>query len=220
MKKLILFFLLISSFGAMAQNQDAQPYGGIYYGDHSNQRFYGAFGIPRTDHTNIDTLTNVLKGDLRFDTLNSVVVVYNGTAWVDLAWSYSNSAIIRQASLTIATADVLTLNATPIEIVAAPGAGFAIEVISATFKSTFNSVSYATNIDIDIRTIGSSVNLTTNVAKLGFTANTINLFALKADPAADQIIENTGIEVFVETGDPTAGNSDIKVYVTYRIITL
>ena len=133
---------------------------------------------------------------------------------------HTDGTWIATAKLAIASADVLTLNTTPIEIVAAPPIGYAIEVISATFKATFNSVAYATNIDIDIRTIGSSVNLTTNVAKLGFTANTINVFALKADPAADQIIENTGIEVFVETGDPTAGDSDITIYVTYRIITL
>jgi len=84
MRKLIIFVLLIASFGATAQNQDVNPYGGIYYNDHSNYRMYGANGLPRTDHANLDTLTNVLKGDLRFDTLNAVVVVYNGTAWVDL----------------------------------------------------------------------------------------------------------------------------------------
>ena len=84
MRKLILFVLLLSSFGATAQNQDVNPYGGIYYNDHSNYRMSGSNGIPRTDHANLDTLTNVLKGDLRFDTLNAVVVVYNGTAWVNL----------------------------------------------------------------------------------------------------------------------------------------
>jgi len=82
MKNLILFVLLFASIGASAQNQDANPYGGIYYNDNSNYRMSGANGLPRTDHANIDTLTNVLKGDLRFDTLNAVVVVYDGTAWV------------------------------------------------------------------------------------------------------------------------------------------
>jgi hypothetical protein len=139
-----------------------------------------------------------------------------------VAKANSNNGCVcfQEASLTIASADVLQLNTTPLTIVAAQGAGTAIELISATFKGTFNSIAYATNTDIDIRTTGSSVNLTTNVAKLGFTANTLNAFALKADPSADQMIENTGLEVFVETGDPTAGDSDITVYVTYRVITL
>lgn len=82
----VLFALALSCFAvaAFAQNQDVNPYGGIYYNDHSNYRMSGANGLPRTDRANIDTLTNVLKGDLRFDTLNSVVVVYDGTAWVNL----------------------------------------------------------------------------------------------------------------------------------------
>ena len=78
MKKLISILMVLISFGAMAQD------GHIIYNDHSNYRMYGANGLPRTDHANVDTLTNVLKGDLRFDTLNSVVIVYDGTAWVDL----------------------------------------------------------------------------------------------------------------------------------------
>ena len=90
MKNLILFVLLFASIGASAQNQDANPYGGIYYNDNSNYRMSGANGLPRTDHANIDTLTNVLKGDLRFDTLNAVVVVYNGTAWVNLEGGGNN----------------------------------------------------------------------------------------------------------------------------------
>jgi hypothetical protein len=51
--------------------------------------------------------------------------------------------IILEASVTIASADVLQLNSTPIEIVAAPGAGYAIEVVSASVKIDFNSAAYA-----------------------------------------------------------------------------
>jgi hypothetical protein len=35
-----------------------------------------------------------------------------------------------------------------------------------------------------------------------------------------QVIENAALQVKVATGNPTAGNSGIKVYVLYRIITL
>lgn len=102
--------LVFFAMAATAQNQDANPYGGIYYNDHSNYRMYGANGLPRTDHTNLDTLTNVLKGDLRFDTLNSVVVVYDGTAWVDLSssssgWSTTGNAGTDTASNYLGTTD-------------------------------------------------------------------------------------------------------------------
>jgi len=220
MKKLILFVLLFASIGASAQNQDANPYGGIYYNDNSNYRMSGANGLPRTDHANIDTLTNVLKGDLRFDTLNAVVVVYDGTAWVSQN-NTGNCACIKEASLTIATADVLTLNSAPIEIVAAPGAGFAIEVLSANVSMTYNSSAYATNTNIIVKTNGATdeqygagvLNATVDMQK--------KLQEITTTTATDtQIIENASIQASVRTGNPTAGNSDIKVYLTYRIIEL
>jgi hypothetical protein len=221
MKNIILFILLIASFGASAQNQDVNPYGGKYYNDHSNYRMAGANGLPRTDHTNLDTLTNVLKGDLRFDTLNSVGVIYDGTAWVDLAWSYSNSAILRQASLTITTAQVLALNSTPLTIVAAPSAGYAIEVISATFKMVYATTQYATNFNIQLITYGANVEQA-EVSSLNASVSTIRALDISSTnaPTATQILENAALNVTVETGNPTAGDSDITVYVTYRIITL
>ena len=151
MKKLILFFLLISSFGAMAQNQDAQPYGGIFYNDQSNVRNYGANALPRTDHANIDTLTNVIKGDLRFDTLNRHPVVFDGSSFQDVAFGR-----VRDTSITIATAAVLTLNSSPVVIVSAQGVGYVIEVISATVKMDYSSVAYATNTDLGLIASGGS----------------------------------------------------------------
>ncbi len=220
MKNLILFVLLFASIGASAQNQDANPYGGIYYNDNSNYRMSGANGLPRTDHANIDTLTNVLKGDLRFDTLNAVVVVYDGTAWVSQN-NTGNCACIKEASLTIATADVLTLNSAPIEIVAAPGSGFAIEVLSASMKVVFNSVAYATNTALELTSSGADIKQFDGDL-LGATVSKIGLINRDYRPTSGQtqIIENAALNVSVDTGNPTAGDSDIKVYVTYRIITL
>jgi len=219
MKKLIIFVLLIASIGASAQNQDVNPYGGRYYKDQSNIRGYGANGLPRTDHANLDTLTNVLKGDLRFDTLNSVVIVYDGTAWVDLAWSYSNSAILRQASLTITTAQVLALNTTPLEIIAAPPVGTAIEVTSAIMKLDFNTTQYATNTSLILENPSSTEMQCVNV--INQAADAFSRFEFEFGATAGvQYVENEAVNLTTLTGDPTAGDSDITVYVTYRIITL
>jgi hypothetical protein len=91
MKKILI--LLLISVNVFAQNEDSTPYGGVWYNDVSNQRNYGAFILPRTDTVNIDTLTNVIKGDVRFDTLNSVVTYYNGTDWVNLIDDSLNDTI-------------------------------------------------------------------------------------------------------------------------------
>ena len=64
---------------------------------------------------------------------------------------------LRTVKLTIASADVLTLNTVPIEIVAAPGAGFAIRIIDVSLKMVYNSVPYATNTRLQLQTDGAPV---------------------------------------------------------------
>ena len=130
---------------------------------------------------------------------------------------------IQAAELSIPTASVLTGFATPLDIVAAPGAGYAIECISASQKITFNSVAYATNTTVQIINAGAdtaqletnTAGLTATVTKIQQIANTVNSTA-----GQTQLIENASLQWKVKTGNPTAGNSDIKVYVLYRTITL
>jgi len=126
---------------------------------------------------------------------------------------------IHEASLTIASADVLTLNTTPIEIVAATGAGTAIEVLSASMKMVYNSTPYATNTALSLVT--NTADLFQFETELAQIADCFSKFGSEdAAPDNIQFVENEALQVTVGTGNPTAGDSDIKVYVTYRIITL
>lgn len=126
-------------------------------------------------------------------------------------------AQIYSKSVTMASADVLQLNSTPQTIVSGTS-GKIIVLVSAIFRATYNSATYATNTDLELRHSGSSSELTSNAAKLGFTADTINQFAIKADNAADQLIDGADLEAFVETGDPTTGDSDITIDVKYYLL--
>jgi len=220
MKNLILFVLLFASIGASAQNQDANPFGGVYYNDHSNYRMFGADVLTRSTRAAAEARTNVIKGDHLYDTLTQEVLLYNGSVWASQNNS-ANCVCVKEASLTIATADVLTLNSAPIEIVAAPGAGFAIEVLSASLKVVFNSVAYATNTALELTSSGADIKQFDGDL-LGATVSKIGLINRDYRPTSGQtqIIENAALNVSVDTGNPTAGDSDIKVYVTYRIITL
>lgn len=130
---------------------------------------------------------------------------------------------IYEASLTIPTASVLTLNATPIEIIAAPGSGKMIRVISAEYKLTYNSIAYATNTTLQLKTSGASVVQveSTSSALAATVTQSAALFGTGTPSVGQtQLLENAGVNVMVATGNPTAGNSDIKVFVFYRIITL
>jgi len=120
--------------------------------------------------------------------------------------------------LTIASADVLTLNSTPLTIVGAV-AGYAIEVVSASVKVDFNTTPYATNTDINVVCSGAlQSQLKDNV--LAASVSTVRkLLSPSGLSATDtQLISNASLLVSVGTGDPMAGDSDITVYVNYRLI--
>jgi hypothetical protein len=121
------------------------------------------------------------------------------------------------AELTIPSADVLQLNSTPQTIVAAQGVGTAIEVISASLKIDFNSVAYATNTVLELITNTSAVKQAENL--INQSADAFSKFEMEVSAfGAEQIIDNEALNVSVQTGNPTAGDSDITVYVLYRII--
>lgn len=125
------------------------------------------------------------------------------------------------ASLTIASADVLQLNSTPLEIVAAPGVGYAIEVLSASVAIDFNSAAYATNTTLQLITSGAGT-AQVQGGLLGATVSKVGRLATINTPTAGntQVIENAALNVTVATGDPITGDSDITVYITYREIEL
>jgi len=134
--------------------------------------------------------------------------------------SNNGCVCLQEASLTIASADVLQLNSTPLTIVAAQGAGTAIEVISASVKIAFGSVAYATNTSLVIGSGGNSHYL--EIDCLAATVSTMRKFAdvEVTSNTATSIVENSGAGISVFSGDPTAGDSDITVYVLYRVITV
>lgn len=87
MKQIIfLSTILLTSLLTFGQNQDANPYGGIYYNDQSNVRNYGRFVLPRSETSNLDTLTNLVKGMLVFDTLeNRIEYADTSGAWIGIS---------------------------------------------------------------------------------------------------------------------------------------
>lgn len=131
---------------------------------------------------------------------------------------------VYQAILTIPTASVLTLNTTPITIVAAPGAGKYIEVISSTaIIEIYGGTAYATNtllvFMIDTATFRSSVNSSILIS----TVPRITYFTKDTGSSSTdtQIIVNKALKATVLTGNPTnAGTgSDVKIKLLYRIVT-
>jgi hypothetical protein len=88
-------------------------------------------------------------------------------------------------------------------------------------KMVYVSATYATNTSLELITAGATNSQASTVIKN--SASTIRRFAdatTLASATATQLVENAALNVTVASGDPTAGDSDITIYVTYRIITL
>lgn len=134
--------------------------------------------------------------------------------------STSSGVVIKEASLLIPSADVLTLNTTPLTIVPAVS-GYIIDPISATVEIDFNSAAYATSTNIQLiqdnggnftQIMGSlnALNATTSsIRKLGFD---VSFLANETQLAA-----NTALQVYTDAANPTGGDSDITVNVLYRL---
>ena len=134
----------------------------------------------------------------------------------------SGYATVYYASINIPTASVLTLNSLPLTIVPAPGAGLAIQVVSATASMTYNTTPYATNGALSLISLGSVISqakLTANGFLFGTVTRNVSFGITKSDLITDtQIGVNTPLLVQVDSADPTAGDSDITVTVLYRIL--
>ena len=126
---------------------------------------------------------------------------------------------LQSASLVIPSAQVLALNTTPQTIVAAQGAGKAIEVISASVKLDYNTTAYGTTTGVVLQTSGATQRQA-DVSFLDATVSTVRNFIIyQATSATDtQIIANADLTVVAKAFNPTLGDSDIEVFVLYRVI--
>jgi hypothetical protein len=134
----------------------------------------------------------------------------------------SGYATVYYVSITISTASVLTLNTTPLTIVAAPGAGLAIQVVAGTASMTYNTTPYATNGKFGLITQGAveyQSLLSANGFLFGTVTRNVSLTGRPTNLITDtQLIANAPLLVQVDTGNPTAGDSDITITVLYRIL--
>jgi hypothetical protein len=125
------------------------------------------------------------------------------------------------ATLDVSSAEILALNTTPIELVAAPGSGKVVKIQSIVANLTFGTAAFATNTNLQIITSGASV-AQYELDMLGATVSTIRQMKdnTTSNVAHTQLLDNTAVNVMAETGDPTTGDGTVTIYATYDIITL
>jgi hypothetical protein len=158
------------------------------------------------------------NGLLIYNTDNSQFEYYNGSAWANMS---SGLGSTQSVSVAIGSAQILAGNTTPVQLIAAPGAGLAIIPISAVVKYTYITAAYATNTSqvIYLDTLNGSDNVLILIQTM--LAQTANKSAVRsANSAVDEnsIIANKALMWAIETGNPTAGSGRLDITVIYTTI--
>lgn len=120
---------------------------------------------------------------------------------------------LRILKVTIPTADILTSNVTPITVIANPGANKLVQVYRVVYQFNYQTTPYATN----------------TVANLAFLTDASAFGTIDLDKTDSNFYgtsaqittfgaANTGIKFFTTTGNPTAGDSDLNLWISYSII--
>lgn len=124
------------------------------------------------------------------------------------------------AVLELTSAEILALNATPQELVAAPGSGKALRLNWVIGTIDFLTAAYATQTTIEFRfTNGSGAKVATDMAALlNATADkTVMVGGLATEVV---VVENAPIVAVVPTADPTAGAGTVTLYANYSVVNL
>jgi hypothetical protein len=131
---------------------------------------------------------------------------------------------VRLAKATLTSGQVLTLNTAPITVIAAPGAGKMINILSVATKLTFGTAAYAANTQLSLKYVGAAYNACTDASTLVSGASRTlrwdQVVSTTASATNTQMLENAGVQITVNTGNPTTGDSSVDYYIYYVITTL
>jgi hypothetical protein len=157
-------------------------------------------------------LTEIQDGDIFY-------VIRSGTdqfAEAETVREYSSGLL--KFDITIPTAEVLTGNTVPVELVPALGANLVAVLVELYEVVEYGGVAYATNANSTVKYSSGPIVLTG--IDIGYIANTYRQWQLGNGSVIGftPLIPNEAIIWQVDTGNPTAGNSDIRYIGYYRII--
>lgn len=127
---------------------------------------------------------------------------------------------VLRTQTTLTAAQVKALNTTPIVLLAAPGAGKAIEVLGAVVSLDYGTAAYTSNAgeDLVIRYATSNDAVLVPLDDAQATVTEDALWKLVPDDLFLRLDINDGIEVACLVGNWAAGDSPITITLDYRIV--
>lgn len=140
----------------------------------------------------------------------------------DIDTGTGDPPFLRELKVSLTAGEIKTLNSSQIEIIAAPGAGLGIEIISCSTQLNWGSVAFDAN-DFEIACSTAGAGAAQFRHDPGFLSATADAFArmqLKFDSDAIQVVENDSVVLRTPADSVATGDSTIDVFVIYRIIDL
>jgi hypothetical protein len=131
---------------------------------------------------------------------------------------------VKTVKITIPTAQVLTLYTTPVAFGLTVPVGYYLRVLGCDGYLDFNTIAYATNGKLLIKTVGTT-DPQAGWSGAQFLFGTTNRYSTGSltsgtSVTSNQLISGADLEAYIDIGNPTAGNSDIDIYLTYTLIEL
>jgi hypothetical protein len=173
-----------------------------------------------------DVISATMSGDATVSAAGAVTIAAGAVTSAKL-----DEQTIRYAAVSLTNAEVLALRATPITLVAAPGAGKVLEFVSACLLFDYTAAYTQSNATDDLAVRYNNAGTLTTVSETieatnfltGVTADTINFAIPKVDPIVTKAnaedkplaLHNIGA---AELGGGDASNA-LRVKVAYRVHT-
>ena len=126
-------------------------------------------------------------------------------------------------TITLTSAELLALNATPKTLLAAPGAGSALVFEGATLFLDYATTAYdgvAEGEDLTIRYTNGSGQLVATIETTGFLDQATDQlrYVYPATTAAITPVANAAMVLHLSTGEIATGDSPLKIQINYRVV--
>ena len=189
----------------------------------SNPRMVGSLrGTNMSGFLSKTELEGLVTGSVQTADLDNLAVTTGKIAAGAVTSPKLDEPIVRYAEVEISAAEILDLFATPVELVAEPGAGKVLEFISLLLAYDYGTVVY---------TIGTATNLQVKYTDAaGAAVSTTQAVTGMIDQATDQLrsldklevsvtpVVNAALVLTLAVANVTAGNGVIHAKVAYRVL--
>ena len=130
----------------------------------------------------------------------------------------NNIAIVFEVSQVISAAQMKALNATPIEMISAPGAGKAISVLLCTSSLDYGGTAYTSGGVTGLVYSGGTNFAWQTGAAADYQLSADKVWIYRQTTGVNTMEENVAVDFFSDTNDYATGNSPVTISASYVIV--